>query len=154
MQNVVWPITIVQKPGGRSKISPPDSVDFSAMPVTMPGSAIGSTMMNARASRPMNRLRYTAPASMLPSTIAPAVVIAATSNDSRKACHMSARVNATRNHSRVNPGGGNGNDDDWVVNAYRTMIARGKYRNSTTSPDASFSPRPASDTSRLTAPTS
>ena len=85
--------------------------------MTMPGSAIGSTMMNARALRPKKRDRYTAPASRLPKTIATPALTAATSSDNRNASHMSSRPNATRNHSSVSPGGGKVNDDDSVVNA-------------------------------------
>jgi hypothetical protein len=69
---------------------------------------------------------------------------------------MSSRANATRNHSRVRPGGGNVNDDDWVVKAYSTMMPSGKYRNSSTSPDEMRNPSPARDGScaRLMAATS
>jgi hypothetical protein len=55
MQNVVWPSTIVHVPSVGKSTMP--IVDRSAMPVTMPGRAIGSTMMNASASRPRNRER-------------------------------------------------------------------------------------------------
>jgi hypothetical protein len=58
---------------------------------------------------------------------------------------MSSRANATRNHSRVRPGGGNVNDDDWVVKAYSTMMPSGKYRKKSTNPDEMRSPSPARD---------
>ena len=45
----------------------------SAMPVTMPGSAIGSTMRIDTASRPKNRYRATANDAIVPSTSATAV---------------------------------------------------------------------------------
>ena len=39
-QNVAWPMTIVQMPNGRSAVL---NELFSAMPVTMPGRAMGSS---------------------------------------------------------------------------------------------------------------
>ena len=52
MQKVAWPITIVS--------SPKDSAlklmnEFSAIPVMIPGSAIGSTSTSETASRPKKR---------------------------------------------------------------------------------------------------
>ena len=58
--------------------------DRSAIPVTMPGSAIGSSTTNEIASRPKNRVRYTAAARRLPITSAINVAIDATVTDSRK----------------------------------------------------------------------
>ena len=54
MQNVAWPITIVQMLNGISKLL---IVELRAMPVTMPGSAIGSTSKNDTAFLPKNRNR-------------------------------------------------------------------------------------------------
>jgi hypothetical protein len=54
MQNVVWPTTSVHVVNGRSNWA---SVDRSAMPVTMPGSAIGSTTSSDSAFRPKNVAR-------------------------------------------------------------------------------------------------
>ncbi len=51
MQNVAWPATSVKN------VSPPSAwvkSVFSAMPVTMPGSAIGSSTSSDTASRPKN----------------------------------------------------------------------------------------------------
>ena len=49
MQNVAWPMTRV------ANVSPPRNPvnsEFNAIPVTMPGSAIGSTSSSETASRP------------------------------------------------------------------------------------------------------
>src|SRR3990170_9143686 len=115
MQNVTCPITIVQKP---NPTSASESVERSAIPVTMPGRAIGRTTTKATTFLPKNFARYTAPASRPPSTIATPVEIVATSNESRTAPHMSSSPNATENHLVVKPGGGKVNAEDWVVNAY------------------------------------
>jgi hypothetical protein len=53
MQNVAWPTTIVSSPSDTPSTCV--KVEFSAMPVTMPGSAIGRTTRNDTASRPKKR---------------------------------------------------------------------------------------------------
>ena len=54
MQNVACPITIVVS----ENVSPEKLMnEFNAMPVMIPGSAIGSTNRNEIASRPKNRKR-------------------------------------------------------------------------------------------------
>ena len=58
----------------------------SAMPVMMPGSAIGRMTSSEIASRPKNSSRDTAAAQSVPSTSAIAVAIAATVTDSCSAC--------------------------------------------------------------------
>ncbi len=52
MQNVAWPMMIVIIP---SSIPIARKAVLSAMPVTMPGSAIGRITMNEIVSRPKNR---------------------------------------------------------------------------------------------------
>ena len=52
-------------------------VELSAIPVTMPGSAMGRMTRNETASRPKNRNRATPRAARLPSTSAIDVAIAA-----------------------------------------------------------------------------
>ena len=56
MQNVAWPMTIVDEaeadPDRHENVS---IVAFSAIPVTIPGSAIGSTTRNEIVSRPKKR---------------------------------------------------------------------------------------------------
>ena len=49
MQNVAWPMTIVSSPSERPIVL---NVAFSAIPVTIPGSAIGRMMKNEIVSRP------------------------------------------------------------------------------------------------------
>jgi hypothetical protein len=69
---------------------------FSAIPVRMPGSAIGSTSTNETAFRPKKRNRCTAIAARLPNKKARSVAMVATSSDvpsavrTREFCH--ARV--------------------------------------------------------------
>ena len=67
MQKVPWPITIVQSENGMPEIW---MNEFRAMPVTTPGSAIGSTSSSDTDSRPKKRKRATANAAALPSRIA------------------------------------------------------------------------------------
>ena len=58
MQNVAWPTMIVHS--ARSTLSTCVKVALSAMPVTMPGSAIGSTTRNEIVLRPKKSKRATA----------------------------------------------------------------------------------------------
>ena len=75
MQKVAWPIMIVH----RLNVMPRLLIDaFSAIAVTMPGSAIGSTRKSETAFRPKNRNRWTANAARLPRTRARIVAIVAT----------------------------------------------------------------------------
>ena len=67
MQNVAWPATMVQKPGSRPASLMADS---SAMPVMMPGSAIGSANSKVSVCLPGKRLRASANAASVPSTSA------------------------------------------------------------------------------------
>jgi hypothetical protein len=54
MQKVVWPITIVQT----ESVTPLKwKKEFSAIPVTIPGSASGSTNSRLTTSRPKNVMR-------------------------------------------------------------------------------------------------
>src|SRR5512143_758424 len=79
----------------------------SAMPVMMPGSAIGRMTRNEIASRPKKWKRLTAAAANVPNTMAMAVAKSATSNDIVNGPQISGRaVKATRNQSRVRAGGG------------------------------------------------
>ncbi len=51
-QNVAWPMMMVQMPNGTSPVL---NAALSAMPVTMPGSAMGSSTSRLTVSRPKNR---------------------------------------------------------------------------------------------------
>jgi hypothetical protein len=78
-----------------------------AMPVMMPGNAIGRTNNTVKALRAGNRARASANAASEPRRSARIVAHAATPSDSVSARQMSARANATSNQCSVNPGGGN-----------------------------------------------
>ena len=103
MQNVAWPRTMVQKLNG---ISSRLNAERSAIPVMMPGSAIGRMTSSDTASRPKNFAPDTAAAHSVPRISASSVEIAATCNDSVSAGQMSAASQATPNHLSVSPGGG------------------------------------------------
>ena len=79
----------------------------SAMPVTMPGSAMGKMSSSEIASRPKNRVRARPAAASVPSTMASAVDTSATRNDRPIAVHTSSRSQAAANHFVVRAGGGN-----------------------------------------------
>ena len=89
------------------------------MPVTMPGSAIGSTSSTVMLSLPRKLLRAMPSAVSEPRTIASNVATAATDSDSRIAAQISARANAASNQCSVRPGGGNSYVRSSVVNAYK-----------------------------------
>ena len=78
-----------------------------AIPVTMPGSAIGSSRSSETTSRPKKRLRCTAAAASVPSTSAMVVATVATRTDSHSAAQKSVRVSAFPHHWSVKPGRGN-----------------------------------------------
>ncbi|MNL45498.1 hypothetical protein D3C87_1681480 [compost metagenome] len=104
MQKVAWPSTMVQKENGISAI---EKAERSAMPVMMPGSAIGRMTSSEMVSRPKKRVWLTAAAQSVPSTRATAVAIEATLTESVSAAQTSGRFQAMANHCVVSPGGGN-----------------------------------------------
>jgi hypothetical protein len=77
-----------------------------AMPVTMPGSAIGSTNSTVSESLAGKRARANAKAASVPRMSAITVAQAATASDSDSDCQMSDRANAASNQRSVSPGGG------------------------------------------------
>src|SRR5438876_3575231 len=103
MQNVAWPTMIVvsEKPTPLKLMN-----EFSAMPVMIPGNAIGSTSKNEIASRPKKRKRCTAKAAIDPSVIAIAVAISPARTDSQKACRISALCQVEENHFVESPSSG------------------------------------------------
>src|SRR5690349_11125711 len=104
MQNVVWPATIVQKDAS----SPPSFMAASsAMPVMIPGSAMGNTNSSVSASLAGKRALASANAASVPRIMASVVAQAATASDSDSDCQMSACSKATLNQCTVRPGGGN-----------------------------------------------
>ena len=93
----------------------------SAMPVMMPGSAIGRMTSSEIASRPKNFEPDTAAAQSVPSTMAITVAIAATVTESCSAAHTSGRFQVTASHCGGQAGrrplvalllGGEGVDED------------------------------------------
>src|SRR3982750_3917266 len=78
----------------------------SAIPVTMPGKAMGRMTSSEITSRPKNLLPETAAAQSVPRISAISVEIAATCTESVIAAHTSGRAAATANHLSVSPGGG------------------------------------------------
>src|SRR3954454_1619011 len=95
MQKVACPTTIV-----RYDRSTPQKVknELSAMPVRIPGSAIGSTSRNETASRPKKRKRCTANAAAEPSRIAIPVASSAALTDSQSASRISWLCQVWLNH--------------------------------------------------------
>ena len=79
---------------------------FSAMPVTIPGSAIGRMTRNEIVSRPKKRWRATAREARVPRTSAMAVASAPASSDRMNASRAPVLSRAFPNHSSVSPGGG------------------------------------------------
>ena len=81
-------------------------VSLSAIPVTIPGSAIGSTTRNEMVSRPKKLNRVTASEARLPSTSAIAVAASPTLIEVMKASWAPWFSIAFGNHSVVRLGGG------------------------------------------------
>src|SRR6478609_2297751 len=77
--------------------------EFSAIPVTIPGRAIGSTSRNEIDSRPKKRKRCTPNDAADPSTSAIVVASAAAFSESHSACCMSPLWIAGPNHLVVRP---------------------------------------------------
>src|SRR6267378_2543763 len=103
MQKVAWPMTIVSSENVRLlKLMN----EFSAIPVMIPGSAIGSTSRSDTASRPKKRKRCTANAAIDPSSIATAVEINPARTDSHSAWRISALCHVEENHRVDRPGSG------------------------------------------------
>src|SRR5436190_19432742 len=101
MQKLAWPITIVQSDRSRwLKVKN----EFRAIPVMIPGSAIGSTRRNDTDSRPEKRKRASAKAAAEPSSSAAPVARAPASSESLTAVLTAAACQATWNQCAVNPG--------------------------------------------------
>jgi len=82
MQKVACPATIVSALNG---IPVNEKKEFSATPVMMPGSAIGSTSSSEMASRPKKLNWYRAKETILPRTRASAVAARPTRTESHRA---------------------------------------------------------------------
>ena len=98
---MAWPITIVHS----EKLTPQMTKnEFSASPVMIPGSAIGSTKMNETASRPKKRVRARPNAASEPRTRARTVARSPARNESQSASRTSSSCHASENHFVVKPG--------------------------------------------------
>src|SRR2546423_13442080 len=80
--------------------------EFSAMPVMIPGSAIGSTSTREIASRPKKRKRCTAKAAIEPSSVAMPVASKPARTDSHSASRTSALCQVEENQRVERPGRG------------------------------------------------
>src|SRR3990172_4133471 len=109
-----WLITIVQNENGTC---PRGIAGRRAMPVMIPGSAIGRMMTKDTADFPKKRVRHTAAAARVPRIRAMAVAVNATRIERLRALRTSGLFHATENQWVVRLGGGGGNDEDSVVNA-------------------------------------
>src|SRR6478609_4637896 len=124
MQNVACAITTVQIEGGTPMIVRKKL--FSAIPVMMPGSAIGKMISRLIASRPKNEKRCSASEMSVPSTSDSKVATTATSRLVSTASFAPALWNALPHHSRVKPGGGHVSDVD-VENELTSTTNSGTY---------------------------
>src|SRR5690242_10165684 len=129
MQKVVWPTTIVSVDSG----TPPKlNAAFSAIPVTMPGSARGRMNSRLTASRPNQVILLMASAAKDPRTSASAVAPSPTSSERPRAVRICSSFHVEANHLSVKPGMG----QLWmfdVLNAYTRMRTIGVKRKSSTS---------------------
>jgi hypothetical protein len=114
MQKVVCPIAIVQNPGGTSARR---NAECSAMPVTMPGNAMGRMKLIAIQSLPRNSRRARASAASVPSSTAASVAPRATRAESSSASSTSERSTAAANQRVVKPCGGKVNALSSVLKA-------------------------------------
>src|SRR5689334_4103528 len=96
-------MTMVSSPNGRPRVR---KALFSAIPVTTPGSAIGSRTRKDTVSRPKKRYRATAKAAAVPSTIAIAVAPSAASTLVSSALRAPPACQALPHQDAVKPVGG------------------------------------------------
>src|SRR4030095_610994 len=95
MQNVACPTMIVQSPKVDCQN---EKNELNAMPVMIPGNAIGRTKRNEIVSRPKNRNLWTANAAADPSKRAITVAPSAALTDRSSACCISASWVGGANH--------------------------------------------------------
>ena len=103
MQNVAWPMMIVIRPSSSPIVR---NAVLRAMPVTMPGNAMGRITRNETTSRPKKRNRWTANESSDPRMSATIVAPSAAWTDVRNDLRMASFSNALRYQSMVRPSGG------------------------------------------------
>src|SRR5690349_1119223 len=124
MQNVAWATITVSSDRPPNRFT---NVWFSARPVTMPGSAIGSTTMNETVLRPKKSNRDTAIASSVPSSSAIAAAPSATFSDSRNASRAPWLWIALSSQWVVKPANGHRTDFE-SLNAYSPISPSGTHR--------------------------
>src|SRR6202011_6246348 len=103
MQKVAWPMTIVSSEKVRLlKLMN----EFSAMPVMIPGSAIGRISTSDTASRPKKRKPSTAKAAIVPTSIATPVASSPARRDSDRAWRTSVLFHVDENQRVESPDSG------------------------------------------------
>src|SRR5579872_7038848 len=125
MQKVVWPTTIVHSD---SEMPPKLKNEFNASPVTIPGSASGSTNMRLTTSLPNHVIRLMANAAHEPRISARAVAVRPAWRESPSEERTSGSFQVEVNHLRVRPGMGQLSMFE-VLNAYTKISAIGMKRN-------------------------
>src|ERR1700757_2509171 len=133
-QKVACPTTIVQI---ERLMWPVTNAELSAIPVTMPGSAIGRTSRKETASRPKKRKRATPKAPAEPSASAMPVAMSPTRTESHNDV-LTSDVQAAWNQLVLYAEIGQLCTFD-LLNAYSMISASGTQRNSTTSADQTAS---------------
>ena len=114
-------------------------VVLSAMPVTTPGSAIGSTSRKLIESRPKNAKRWTAMAARVPSTSAIVTAPSAARIEFINARGMAGLASASPNQCRLKPGGGQAMKA-LSLKALMATTSSGMYRKASTSQVATRRP--------------
>src|SRR6476469_1893705 len=130
MQNVAWATITVSSDRPPSRFT---NVWLSARPVTMPGSAIGSTTMNETVLRPKNENRDTAIASSVPRISATAAAASATRSESKNALRAPSLWIAADSQCVVKPENGHFTDFE-SLKAYSPIRPSGTYRNTSVMP--------------------
>src|SRR5260370_39655344 len=103
MQKVAWPMTIVSS----ENVSALKLMnEFNAIPVMIPGSAIGSTSRSETVSRPKKRKRSTANAAIVPISIATPVARSPARNESDSAWRTSVLFQGEENQRVERPESG------------------------------------------------
>ncbi|MCY1443349.1 hypothetical protein D9M71_597590 [compost metagenome] len=93
-------MTMVMKPGSMPRVL---NADSRAMPVMMPGRAMGRISISEMLSLPKKSRRYSAPAARVPRIMAISVATQAILTDSQMASSTSLRWATMANHFRVKP---------------------------------------------------
>src|SRR5450631_3764320 len=124
MQKVAWPSTTVSRPNEMpSGFSTVRNAEFSAMPVTIPGSAIGRMTTRLSESRPNQRKSTSATENIEPSTIAIAVAPSPALTLVSTALRTPSLMSALCHHDNVQPRGGHEKTLETLKELTRTTIS-------------------------------